>query len=170
MNQVDNSPIHTTQPYRFPILIWLLFALLAVGVAAFFAPPKNNAQFYQYGFLPADHPIDVVSDQSGRWFYYFMDRLPGGVPRLAAQVRQELLPQGFTEDTSSRPWFRFVKGNREVIVCNHDEIGWNAPRLVHSPSVIQAGRILWPVLWVHQPGADPSGVARFQVKKLLLRW
>src|SRR5438045_2248796 len=97
---------------------WFLIAAAAcAGIVALLIPqPPPTA----YRFITADHPISVELDRNGRWFYYMADGR-GTVTQVANGVREELLPLGFREDFSSKPWFRFVKGSREVIVCNHDE-------------------------------------------------
>ena len=61
-----------------------------------------------------------------------------------------------------------------MIVCNHDEIA-TTPSLTngqvfHETPIGTSGKVLDPVLWVHQPGSDMAGVLGFQVKKLALRW
>src|SRR5262249_26232863 len=121
------------------------------------------------------HPIDVMNDGSGRWFYYQADIANGAAPVLAAAVRKELLPLGFTEDLANKPWFRFVKGAREVIVCNHDEIMTAATSAtnatVHHGLIVGARKgTAWPVLWVHEPGRDNAEVAMFKIKKLVMQW
>jgi len=153
--------------------LWVSFtaciALVTAMVAVPFKPPTA------YPFIKVDHPIDVMNDHSGRWFYYQADTGQGSAPVLAAAVRKELLPQGFTEDTANKPWFRFVKGAREVIVCNHDEIAANHTSLI-SAVVFHGWRAgtpqgqQWAVLWVHEPGRDAAGVAAFMAKKLVYRW
>ena len=156
----------------FWVLLIVLLAVVTGMVAVPFRPPTA------YRFITVDHPIDVMNDASGRWFYYsFFDPDPtkGTVTALAAAVRKELLPQGFAEDTANKPWFRFVKGAREVIVCNHDEIAANHTSLT-SAIVFHGWRVgtkqgqQWPVIWVHEPGRDTAGVAAFMVKKLVYRW
>src|SRR5258708_39105828 len=97
------------------------------------------------------------------------DPAKGSAPVLAVTVRKELLPQGFAEDTANKPWFRFVKGAREVIVCNHDEImtfqtsPTNAT-VHHERQVGNQQSQVSPVLWVHEPGRATAAVAAFQVK------
>lgn len=168
MDEADDSP----NPRRFRLVFWLLMAMLTVGMTTLFLspPPRGDSK---YGFV-TDHPIEVMSDSSGRWFFYGPAPVTGGTPQIAATVRKELLPQGFKEDVSCKPWFRFVKGSREVIVCNHNEIAWNpvSPNIgvIHENPPKTPGSTLWPALWVHQPGSDTTGVAAFQVKKLVMRW
>src|SRR5438045_1386494 len=99
----------------------------------------------------------------------------GTVTQVANRAREELLPLGFREDLSSKPWFRFVKGAREVIVCKHDEIA-TYPRslleagVIHGTSIGVPGTVDCPVLWVYEPGRDAFGVAAFQLRKLVFRW
>src|SRR5437867_10985781 len=89
-------------------------AVLMAAIAMIMVPFRPPTA---YGFITVGHPFDVMNDGSGRWFYYQADPANGAAPVLAAAVRKELLPLGFTEDTANRPWFRFVKGARKVIVC-----------------------------------------------------
>jgi hypothetical protein len=153
----------------FWVSLVVFFAVVTAMVAVPFRPPTP------YPFITEDHPIDVMSDGTGRWYYYMTDPAKGSAPVLAATVRKELQHQGFTEDTTNKPWFRFVKGAREVIVCNHDEIAANHTSLT-SAIVFHGWRVgtkqgqQWPVLWVHEPGRDTAGVAAFKVKKLVYRW
>ena len=155
-------------------LFWLLIAGGVIGLSLLFLLMKPSGDV-PYRFMSAiDHPIEVMGDRSGRWFYYGPGRMKGSAAQIAAGVRKELLPLGFTEDTGGKPWFRFVNGNREVIVCNHDEIAANASltdaKVFHETFARPPLSVLYPVVWVHQPGTDMTGVAAFQVKKLLLRW
>ena len=165
---------HRRKPRQPRFLLWMEIAGAGIVLLVLFLllKPSGDAP---YQFMQAmEHPIDVMGDRSGRWFYYGPERMAGTAPQIAATIRRELLPLGFTEDTSAKPWFRFVKGNREVIVCNHDEIAADASltdsTVFHSTLPNQPGRSLAPVVWLHQPGTDATGVAAFQVKKFLLRW
>jgi hypothetical protein len=147
-------------------------AVLMAGIAMVMAPFKPPTA---YGFITAGHPIDVMNDASGRWFFYQADPAKGAAPVLAAAVRKELLPLGFTEDLANQPWFRFVKGAREVIVCNHDEIMTNetsptSAAVYHERVVRRKGEPAWPVLWVHEPGRDTAAVSAFKIKKLVFQW
>lgn len=159
--------------HRVRFLPWLLVAAGVLGIPVLFLLLKPSADV-TYRFMTADHPIDVMGDRSGRWFFYGTARTNGGAPQIAAAVRKELLPLGFTEDAANKPWFRFVKGNREVIVCNHDEIAATPSltdvQVFHETVSRTPLSVLDPVVWVHQPGPDLTGVAAFQIKKLLLRW
>ena len=147
-------------------------AAVMVGIAVLMVPFRPPTA---YRFITVDHPINEMNDGSGRWFYYMTDPAKGAAPVLAAAVRSELLPLGFTEDLGNKPWFRFVKGAREVIVCNHDEIMTYATSAtnatVHHESVLGTARApKCPVLWVHEPGRDTAAVAAFKVKKLIMQW
>src|SRR5258708_7230795 len=101
----------TRKRNRWLAAFWVLlvaFLSVVIGMIAVpFRPPTA------YSFITVDHPIDVMNDASGRWFYYSIftpDPTKGTVTELAATVRNELLPLGFTEDLANKPWFRFVKG------------------------------------------------------------
>jgi len=124
----------------------------------------------RYAFFQADHPIDVISSQGGRWFYYMPDQAMGNKATLANAARRELLEKGFTEDTSNKPWFHFVNGEREVIVCNHEEIATNGSQIIHGMNQVPPQSHEFVVVWVRQPGSDDASVAWFQVKKFFLRW
>src|SRR5437899_8585369 len=96
--------------------IWVAAAaLFMAGIAMVIVPFGPPTAF---GFIRVNHPIDEMNDSTGRWFYYQADPAQGAAPALAAVVRKELLPLGYTEDIVNKPWFLFWKGAREVIVCN----------------------------------------------------
>ncbi len=162
------------KPRRVRFLPWLLIAGGVIGLLMLFLLLKPSGDVPYQFMQTIDHPISVMGDHSGRWFYYGPGRMKGSATQIAAGIRKELLPLGFTEDTTGKPWFRFVNGNREVIVCNHDEIAANSSltstQVVHETPSASPPRVLYPVVWVHQPGTDMTGLAVFQVKKLLLRW
>ena len=87
--------------HRGRLLVGMQIAGAAMAVLLLFALLKPSGDV-TYRFMTADHPIDVMADRSGRWFYY--SQWPNGrTPQLAAAVRKELLPQGFTEDTANKP-------------------------------------------------------------------
>src|SRR5262245_3738560 len=167
----QTRPSHTRRSITRALVI-VLVAALAIVIAVLLVPFRPPTA---YRFITAGHPIDVMNDGTGRWFYYMPDPPNGGAPGLAQTVRKELLPNGFTEDKGNAPWFRFVKGSSEVIVCNHDEImtvGTSATGATVQHESIKIARqgTKWPVLWVHEPGSDTASVAAFKVKKLLLGW
>ena len=148
----------------------LLVVGLLLGTALFSSLLSTDRS---YTFTASEHPIDVMGNGAGRWFYYMPTPVAGGTARFAANVRRELLPQGYVEDTNSGPWHRFVKGGREVIVCNFDEIAFNGSffdgAIAHEKPYLDP-HTPYTVVWVRQTGADPIGVACFQVEKLVFRW
>ena len=142
---------------------------MIAGVATVGAKPN-------YRFIHADHPIDMVYAKDGQWLYYF----EGGEPKdVADRARKDLIPSGYVEDTAHKPWFHFVKGDREVIVCNHDQIGTisdssGTSTLMVPPPIPtprgynSAGQA---VIWVRTPGRGSAAkMTFFQLKKLILRW
>jgi len=159
---------------RIPVYgIAVLFAL-AIMLALAFLPPSNLNT--RYPFIQADHPIDVGSSGSGRWFYFMPANVEKKTPAdLADTARRYLIPRGYKEDTSSSPWFRFANGEHEVIVCNHDEIA-TAPRsllgwqVFHQPGFPAGQRQNWPVIWVREPGQNSAGILWFKFQKLVRRW
>lgn len=154
-------------------VVLALAAVFAALITVVLLLPTNSTG---YRFITVGHPISVMSDTTGRWFYYSADQLSGDAPTLAATVRRELEPLGFVEDATNKPWFRFVNGDREVIVCYHHEIA-TMPTSLLGVNVIherlppaQQPKEKWTVVWVHEPGPDPLGVAAFQVKKRVFGW
>ena len=85
---------------RARFLIGMQIAGVAIAVLLLFLILKPSGDV-TYRFMTADHPIDVMTDRTGRWFYY--SQWPkGATPQLAANVRKELLPLGFAEDTTKQ--------------------------------------------------------------------
>ncbi len=127
----------------------------------------------RYPFLHTGHLIDVVSDASGHWYYYLPEWPEGSVDQLAAEVKADLLARGFVEDKSQKPWYRFVKGDREVVVCYHCEIA-----TIPSATGQQVVHGTWPpslgapprnaVIWCREPGDGRNEAFLFQIEKKLL--
>lgn len=115
----------------------------------------------------------MISDKSGHWTYYSLGPKEP-VPVLVQKARVELSAAGFTEDITRKPWYRFSKGDREVIICNHHEIAvehtGGVARLFNSPKLKVPPKEPWPVVWVREPGQDRAGVAIFQLQKTVLLW
>lgn len=126
-----------------------------------------------YHFFRADHPVSMLSDATGTWTYYSLGP-PANVEDLSAKARTELIQIGFSEDTKSKPWYRFTRGDREVIICNHNEIAVDQsktfPRLFPGRRSHSTPKNPWPVVWVHQGGQNKVRVAIFQVQKTLFLW
>jgi hypothetical protein len=154
-------------------VIALLLALGVVFVVAFFIPATSSAK---YPFIRADHPIDVGSNGNARWFYFMPDNADRNTPTdLAKTARKYLLPKGFREDTTNRPWFRFIHDDQEIIICNHDEIATVADSLVaihviHQRVLPGAQRQNCPVVWVREPGQNAGSTLWFKIQKLVHRW
>jgi hypothetical protein len=127
-----------------------------------------------YHFMKSGHPIDMVMVKGGHWFYYFEGGLPAEV---ATNARAELKSQGFAEDSTHRPWYHFSKGDKEVIVCNFDEIGTRIDK--SGTSLFVMPKMPTPkgydpsrnaVVWVHERGGSQFQHACFTVKKTALLW
>ena len=101
----------------------LLVVFFIVGVGA---PPGPS-----FSFVTVDHPVDMWQDGTDRWAYFSWGQ--GNVGEVANRARKELLPQGFKEDFSEKPWFRFIKDRVEVVICSHYQFGsLPNPRFVGS--------------------------------------
>ncbi len=124
-----------------------------------------------YGFIGTDHPIDMWRDGRSQWAYYGSGFEPSS--NLAQKARAALGPLGFTEDRSEKPWYRFVKGDEEVVVCDHSEFAVNGvslgtSRLVHN-RMQETTQNYACVLVKNGPGTHES-TTLFQVKKILHGW
>jgi hypothetical protein len=158
---------------RWGRVVLLPLAVIAALLLPWLLMPVNSDSLYP--FIRAAHPIDAGSDVGGRWFYYMPASGAMTPSQLAAVARADLVPRGFKEDTTKRPWFRFVNGGHEVIVCNHDQIataptsllGW---RVFHAPSLPAVRRQNWPVVWVREPGPNAAAILRFKAQKFVLGW
>lgn len=105
-----------------------------------------------------------------KWAYYGLK--DGKIEETAKVARAELLAAGYKEDLSRRPWYCFVKGKEEVVVCYHDQFEVNGSALSKST---HPGRPGTPpseyicVLVKNGPGTGES-LPLFQVKKLIHGW
>src|SRR5688500_12798440 len=95
------------------IVLGLVLLILAGTAIVLLMEPTDRS----YRFVTVDHPVNIWSEKGDRCAYFSIGK--GKTEELASKARGELLPLGFTEDKSQAPWFRFVKGNQEVIVCRH---------------------------------------------------
>jgi hypothetical protein len=148
-----------------------LFVTVAVIAAGLLLVPQPRPAFH---FVKAQHPVDMMNDKSGTWTYYYV----GGLPKaLADAARTELQAAGFSEDQANKPWYHFVKGRQEVIICNHNEIEADGQRdltyeVAHErPDA--SGPVESPndaVVWVKEPHKDMAQLASFQVQKLVHGW
>ena len=124
-----------------------------------------------FDFVP-DHPIALWSSGKDRWAYYMVDL--GEPSALAHRVRPALLAEGFHEDVSKRPWFHFVKGDREVIVCDHQEFGTrpmpngDQTLLVASKGMPGQGRSQCVLVKNGWESREP--LALFRLKKTIFLW
>ena len=154
------------KPIGWIVLSAVLFILAAAATVLLLEPTDRS-----YRFVTVDHPVEMWSDGGDRWAYFFVDM--GKPADLASKARTELLPLGFTEDKSQSPWFRFVNGNQEVIVCRHGEFSVNrspgSGKLTkgrRQPSSISDSQC---VLVKNGPGTKGSAMS-FQLKKLIHGW
>lgn len=110
-------------------------------------------------------------DGDDRWAYDGADSGPASA--MADKARAALLPLGFIEDASQRPWYRFTKGREEVVVCDHGEFAVNMvasgkSKLVHM-SLPEGRQNDQSVLVKNGPGAHvPTAI--FQVEKIAHGW
>ncbi|HEY3780431.1 MAG TPA: hypothetical protein VGL56_05060 [Fimbriimonadaceae bacterium] len=159
------------------IVALLIFIPVLIIAAALLAPQPKPV----FAFVKVDHPIDMVRDSKGTWTYYFV----GGKPsQLADNARPELVSKGFKEDLTNKPWFRFAKGNEEVIICNHNEIGYNSSRALFSGNVVHeldrysgskrpsyiADQSKTAVVWIRSGKVSDVELASFNVKRLVHGW
>ncbi len=141
----------------------LIFIAALVTISAVKKPERA------FGFIRAGHAIEMWNVGGDRWAYFGGNN--GSSTAFANVARVELVERGFTEDHKSSPWYRFVKGNQEVVVCDHNEFevnGRTAPQL--SRMIGNSPPQYYPcVLVKNGPGTRESLVA-FQIKKLIFRW
>lgn len=122
-----------------------------------------------FAFIKSDHPVSIVTDDDGRWFYYDFQGKPS---YIIASVRQELTAKGYKEDFSNRPWYRFTNGKQEVIVCDSDEIALSAKdkgKPIHFQQKPPAENDYIDV-WVKEPGKSSFQTEAFRIKKTILGW
>lgn len=105
-----------------------------------------------------------------KWAYFGVEN--GDIAPFVKDARAELLAQGYAEDTKSKPWFRFVKGGIQVVVCYHDQFAVEGDNLVHS--TVRGARGRPPsdficVLVKNGPGTEMSFPV-FKAKKLVHGW
>lgn len=149
-----------------PIVV-ILAAIIVVAVIG--AIKLGAPQPKSYSFVTVDHPVDMWQDGKDKWAYYSIGN--GTTKDLAGTVRADLKAQGFTEDSTQKPWYRFVKNDREVVVCNHNEFSLCGSQLMPPGKMkVPVPATQWPCILVKNgPGTDTS-VGFFQVKKLVRGW
>jgi len=149
------------------IVVVLGVFIIAAGVTL--AKPVERS----YSFISVDHPVDMWKDGKDKWSYYSIGE--GTKKDLAARVRKDLGSQGFVEDKSQKVWARFVRGNKEVVVCNHDEFAVNGGpfggKPVLSPTLgkYKSGS-QWPCVLVKNGPGTSEPIELFQVKKIVHGW
>lgn len=150
-----------------PLRIGTLFLLGATVALAttvgiqHFSPP--------YAFIKSDHPVEILRARGGgRWLFYDFQGQPADI---IADVRRELLPRGFVEDSSEQPWFRFTREADIVVVCRGDQMAINTDGpyggpIHYSPSNTSTDTCVW----VREPDASAFEFLAFRIKKALLEW
>ena len=162
---------------RLLVLSFVGFAALA-GFLVMSPAPKS------YSFVSVNHPVDMWGSGHDKWAYYAIGK--GSTASLAALVRKSLEPQGYVEDNSVRPWYRFVKGDIEVVVCNHDEFAVNRSpfgstlvkqdpkqtlaRLRPSAPKSMTPSTKFPCLLVKNGPGTSESLVGFRLKKLVHGW
>jgi len=158
---------------------WVMFAaiLLVAGTTAVLVlrPAPST-----YSFIRQDHPIDMWGKGADKWAYYSIGE--GTTEELASTVRSSLTQEGFSEDKSQKPWYRFVKGKVEVVVCNHNEFAVN--NTLHEGNLVRVDPAeterrfklaahethQWPCVLVKNGPGTTEPLLVFQAKKLIHGW
>lgn len=151
-----------------PILITAIIATLAILAISMMG--TQGAVRKSYGFIKVDHPVDMWNDGRDRWAYYSIGS--EDVAKLAQDARTELLPLGFKEETSMKPWFRFLNGTQEVIVCAHDEIELNGSKLAPHRKYTGMPKPTrkWAVVHVKNGPGSRAPLISFKALKLVHGW
>ena len=145
-------------------LLLLTFAMSFYKVAAVGAP-------VDYAFIHA-HPIDMDYSGHVRWFYYSVEGKPDA---MIDNARAELTKDGFMEDSSNKPWYRFTSGNKEVVICDSGyammmQPSPNAPKtLIHYTPTYKT-TYQYTDIYVREPGGSDVDYIAFQIKKRVLFW
>jgi hypothetical protein len=144
----------------------LILLLVTAALVFFIAEVASTGRTIPYRFIKTDHPIDMLMDKTGRRVYYgFQGKPQDTVPA----AREELIAQGFKEDFANRPWYRFAKGNDEVILCASDEIAVMGDKLIHMKGAKPNG-FHYATVWIHEKGRKPLQFWSFKIKKTILFW
>jgi hypothetical protein len=99
---------------------WLFGLVIVVGSGILIGFKIGNPKLHSYKFVTTNRVVDTWLEGKNKWSYYMLDN-GERIGSLAKKARAELLPLGFAEDSSRRPWIRFVKGNEEIVLCYHNE-------------------------------------------------
>jgi hypothetical protein len=172
LQYISSHPRHNSEMKAKQWTILILLGALLIGFA-FFIPAISQPPGRSYSFIPMDHAVSMLQDGKDRWSYYNWGIV--AVSTVAEQARKELVPLGFREDSSQRPWFRFIKSNQEVIVCDHSEFYFNGskPMISKPPPGPNPGSTPYgmspSVLVKNGPGTEGSMLG-FQVRKLIHGW
>ncbi len=167
MLMAEPSVERPRSPFRL-ILISVLLALVVLAGISMIG--TQGAVRKSYGFIKVDHPVDMWDDGRDRWAYFSIGS--EDVAKLAQDARAELLPLGFKEETRMKPWFRFLNGTQEVIVCSHDEIELNGTKLAPQRKYTGMPKPAkkWAVVHVKNGPGSRAPLISFKALKLLHGW
>ena len=152
--------------------LWTLLVIVPCIAAALAISALAQPTEQTYRFVGTDHPVDMWTAGADRWAYFGANGL-GSSASMAEKARVTLAPMGFIEDVTQRPWYRFVKGREEVIVCDHSEYGVGRdgqgnPTVEHAN--ISEGPKNYPIMLVKNGLGSHASPAVFRIKKALLGW
>jgi hypothetical protein len=152
-------------------IVWSIASLVALLVAVVIALSTQPAPT-SYKFVTVDHPVDMWQDGGDTWAYFSLGE--GSTFDVSEKARQELLPQGFVEDTTRAPWYRFTNGREEVIVCNHHEFAVESypggSKIVPGRATLHPGSRPWPCVLVKNGAGTEMPLPTFKIKKLVHGW
>ena len=120
-----------------------------------------------FSFITVDHPVDIWHDGTERWAYFSLGS--STTAKVAERARSELLAQGYREDHSKKPWIRFIKEDREVVICNHNEFEVNGNKLAVQKRK-HSGTSVWPCVLVKNGPGTTGALWVFKAKKLIHGW
>lgn len=163
--------------WKFVLALFVIGLIAIVGLlgAAMVVPVPRP-----YAFIRSDHPADMWENGKDRWAYYSVG---GGTTKaLAANVRDNLIHDGYKEDKTQSPWYRFVRDNEEIIICNHDEFSLNGNDLVREdpkaeeksqPPTAPGARATareWPCFLVKNGPEKKLSLPFYKVQKMVNGW
>ena len=145
----------------------LLVTSITLAVFAYWPLPRS------YNFITIDHPAELLGNPSNKWeVFYFAN---SSLEKFADSARSELVPQGYTEDKSMRPWVQFRKGNQEVIVCYFFDVSVGTSKGYSGPKPIARVMPFTPakqdvLVWVKNGPSFNMPFQLYNLKKFLRRW
>lgn len=96
-----------------------LMGLLIVSMMVGFVVFRVKSRLPSYDFLGHGLPDSLFEFGSDKWAIYDFDMLDSNKD-IVQRARAELIPLGFVEDSSQKPWVRFTKGKLEVAIVESD--------------------------------------------------